>query len=427
MRIKYLIVGAGLTGLSTAYHLRKDYLLVEAVSEPGGTAGTLNYKGFKLDNAIHILFFSDKTIFNWLTKSINVELIEKRRESTVWINNKFVKFPIQYNLNNLHLRSRLKSLSSLLNPARKLFNEDNYLNFKDYSLKHFGKYLTDIFFRPYNEKLYGVPISELNTDWFGSFVPDVSLKKILLGALGLADNNYGPNLNFYYPAEGGISTIAAKIYSTLSGNVLFNCSLNAVSVEKKIASLSDGSEVEFQYLINTMPLNNLLKLIDPLPQPILICNSLLRKNSTTVLHILFKGVIKNKDHWIYFPEMNIPFYRITIPGNINPANCPEGYSALTLEFGGDQCENEIILNFSIKILKSIGLLNNEESELETLWRLIDCGYVIYDDRRKDAVRKIFNYLNNNNIISIGRYGAWEYSNMEVALLHGRKTAERLLS
>jgi len=421
-----LIIGAGLTGLSTAFHLNDDYILIEASKSPGGTANTLHFNGFKLDNAVHIFYFKDHTILNWIIDTLHVELLETIRKSSVWINNAYVKYPMQYHLSELPWPHRINSVKSILNSASNKKEINSSDNFETYSLFAFGDQLTDIFVRPYNEKLFGVPMALLNTDWLGDYIPKYSRMKMLLSGLGFVNNNYGRNSKFYYPLEGGVSTVAQKLSSQLRKSPLYNCSLKKVFYDKKNALLSDGAEVKYEYLINTIPLDSFLNTFDSLPSDILASLKLLKRNSTTLLHILGKGKIKKEEHWIYVPDSTIPFYRITIPGNINPANCPEEHFALTLEFGGDVFENKLVLDASIVALKSMGIINQNNTDIEFCWRLIDCGYVIYDENRKMALKKIFPFLQRNQIWSIGRYGAWEYSNMEDAILHGRKVAELLI-
>lgn len=427
LHTKYLIIGAGLTGLSTAFHLNDDYVLIETAESPGGTANTLHFNGFKLDNAVHIFYFKDQTILNWIIDTLNVDLLETIRISSVWINNAYVKYPIQYHLSELPWPLRLSSMKSLLSSGsiKKKINSSD--DFETHSLFTFGAELTDIFIRPYNEKLFGVPMAMLNTDWLGDYIPNYSRMKMLLSVLGIMNSNYGRNSKFYYPREGGISTVAEKLSSQLKKTPYYNCSLEKVFYDKKYALLSDGTKVKYEYLINTIPLDSFLNTFDSLPLEMLPSLKLLRKNSTTILHILGKGKISRQEHWIYVPDSNIPFYRITIPGNINPANCPEGSFALTLEFGGNVSRSNSIIEKSLDALNSMSICEKKISELEFLWKLLDCGYVIYDEQREPALKKIFAFLEANNILSIGRYGHWEYSNMEDALLHGKITAEKLIS
>jgi protoporphyrinogen oxidase len=423
---KYLIIGAGLSGLSAAYHLKDDYILIEATDSPGGTAGTLNAKGFKLDNAVHVFYYKNSWIKNWIINELKVELLEKSRECFVWINNSYVRFPIQYHLSDLSFSSRLSALKSILYTLLKTKKIKVSKTFEEYAEYSFGKYLTNIFVKPYNEKLFGVPLNQMNIDWMGDFVPEYSKSLMLLSFAGNENRNYGRNEKFYYPSEGGISSIANGLSYQLKRTTIYNNSLISILPDVRRATFSDGTEVNYKYLINTIPLNNFISKIKSLPNEILHSTTLLKCNSTTILHILGKGEINCKAHWIYTPDTNIPFYRITIPGNLNPKNCPENHFALTLEFGGDVYQNQIVFDKSIKALKNMGLLKVSNSNFEFHWRLLNCSYVIYDSNRQAALENIFKFLRGNNIWSIGRYGSWEYSNMEDAIIYGKNVAEELL-
>ena len=206
IRTKYLIIGAGLSGLSAAHHLKENYLLMEANNFVGGNASTLFHKGFKLDNSVHVLYFRSNTILDWIRDTIQVELLERNRESTVWVENSYVSFPIQYHLSELPFNSKQKSIRSILLTLF-LSSGKKSTNFEAYSQKAFGKYLADIFIRPYNEKLFGVPLVQLNTDWLGDYVPAYSRIKMLLSALNSSGSVVGRNSKYYYPAEGGIASV----------------------------------------------------------------------------------------------------------------------------------------------------------------------------------------------------------------------------
>lgn len=427
LKTKYLIIGAGLAGLSSAYHLNDDYLLIEASDSVGGMAGTLRYKNYKLDNAVHILYFKKKHIKDWITNHLEIELLEKQRNNAIWINNNFIRFPLQYHLYDLTLLSRSRAFSSICKTLKLKKKNQKYKNFENYSLDVFGNYLTKIFVQPYNEKLFGVPLSQMNIDWMGDYVPEYSKIKMLLSAAGLVDRNYGRNSNYFYPSEGGISIIAEGILSNLKIPPVYNCSLVDISLNNKTATFSDGTKINFKYLINTIPLNIFLQKVENLSLNISESTGLLRNTSTTLLHLLCKGTLLNKYDWIYVSDREIPFYRITLPGNINSKNCPTNQFSITLEFGGNVYNNEKVLKSSLKALNEMGILDKNNLDIDYYWKLINCGYIIYDEKRADVLEKILPFLESNEIYSIGRYGIWEYSNMEDAILHGERIAKKLLS
>lgn len=421
---KYLIVGAGITGLSTAYHLGGNYIIIEALNCVGGMAATLDYKGFKLDNAVHVLYFRHNEILDWIRNTLKVGLIQKQRKSVIIINNSHVNFPLQYHLSELPSVQRFRSVLSISKTLLTSLKKSTG-NFQDYSLNVFGAYLTNIFMKPYNEKLFGVELSRMNTDWLGDYVPKYSKHKMILSAFIRSNRNPGRNSVYYYPVDGGIAKLAEGIRSKLNSQPLYNKTLINLAVQKKTAYFSDNLEIRYDHLISTIPLHLLLNIIEDPPQKLKEYSLKLAYNPITLLHILMKGYVNHNYDWIYFPETEIPFYRITFPGNINPVNCPSGYASATLEMGGEIKRNHHTEIECINLLQKAGLINKDISELEFIWKLIPCGYIIYNECRNKSLSMITSYLDENNIWSIGRYGSWEYSNMEDALIHGKRIAEKL--
>ena len=59
-------------------------------------------------------------------------------------------------------------------------------------------------------------------------------------------------------------------------------------------------------------------------------------------------------------------------------------------------------------------------------RRIDYAYVIFDHEYFAALDEIRPFLDASRIISSGRYGTWNYSAMEDAILFGKAAAERAI-
>jgi protoporphyrinogen oxidase len=426
VKTKYLIVGAGLAGMSLAYHLKSNYMLVESSDSVGGTAATTYINGFNLENGVHIFYFRDKNIYDLVKNFTGSNLIENRRQCSIWIDDTYVNFPIQYNLVDLSFKQRYNSVLSIFKTLIETKESQNG-NFESYSKGIFGNYLTDIFVRPYNEKLFGVSISEINTEWMGDYIPTYSKKKMLFSSIWSTSKSFGRNSIFYYPENGGVSGFSRNLLNDLSSEVIFNCGLENVSLKNQTALLTNGTQINYDFLINTIPLKSFLNKIEDLPEELKESQHKLRYNPTSILHIMSEGkCVNNTQHWIYVPERSIPFYRVTIPGNINPNNCPTGCFALTLEFGSKINDRDKSLSESIAALKTMGLIKKNLNDFDTHWKILEYGYVIYDNNRAMILDKVLPFLSTKQIYSIGRYGQWEYSNMEDAINYGKRTAKFLL-
>ena len=423
-----LIIGAGLTGLSAACKLGDRATVVESSCRVGGTSSSLNAGNFLLDNGVHVLYFKNDSLRQWIENDLGVPLKTLRRAAEVWIRGYRVPYPLQNHLSALPFNFRSRAmLSSIKSVGKNAINSSYPKNMDKWCYNIFGKILTEEFFKPYNEKLWQLPLSELTTDWMKEYVPDQSVKMMIRGILGLNGYEYGRNHCFYYPACGGIGSLAEALARKVN-NLITGTELTALNLGEKTAYFSDGSKIGYNHLINTAPLTTLVAKTINLPENIRDYTAILSASPLSVAHLIFTrpGIGKNV-HWAYSPGPELDFHRISFPASFSPANCPPDKSAVTIEFSKkieDRDEQIIkIKNF----LYRMGVIDNREmtSSTEVFWKELDHGYVAYNQQRQHAVEKIRRYYFDNGVILLGRYGRWEYSNMEAAIIQGLTVNKRL--
>jgi protoporphyrinogen oxidase len=136
-------------------------------------------------------------------------------------------------------------------------------------------------------------------------------------------------------------------------------------------------------------------------------------------------------HWIYMPEDHTIFHRVSIPGNFSSSMIPSGCSSIQLEISESvyrPCNRETLIERCITDLTRIGILKEQDrarilvADVVTL----DPAYIIYDLQHRENVRTITAYLNQLQISTSGRFGEWEYLNMDQAILSGKRAAEGTL-
>lgn len=217
--MKTIIIGAGVTGLSCAYHLKKDYLLFEKENIPGGLCRSITTDGFTFDytgHAIHVRSdYAKKLVLKLISGNVN----EVKRNARIYSNSLYVKYPFQANLFGLPekvikdclvglIEVYLKSSGTQINPL---------MSFHDWVLMTFGPGLAKHFFFPYNGKLLNTPLKNVTADWVGSFVPRPKLEETILGAVTDFKKDFGYNVFFYYPVTGGIQFLVDKIGEKVNG------------------------------------------------------------------------------------------------------------------------------------------------------------------------------------------------------------------
>lgn len=414
-----IIIGGGLAGLSTAYHLKDDdYLLVEKNERVGGLARTEEINGFLFDMTGHWLHFRNKKIKNLCSKLLGGNIVRIKRKARIYTEGKYIHYPYQANLYQLPLQIKRECL---LGAIRAFFNRKerkrikNYLEFSNY---YFGEGITKHFIQPYNTKVFGVPIDKITTHWCERFVPVPDIYEIALGVLGKNTKQMGYNISFYYPSKGGIEEIA-KAFSSNLKNIKCSTSVEEISIKKKYIK-ADGEYYRFKNLVSTIPLPELVKLIIDIPEGVRKTASKLRWTKVDYLIVALKYSMPFYGyHWIYFPEEYYPFYRIGCYSNAVPHLAPRG-SSLYVEIANN---NSFSKEDILKKLKE--LLLWESDIIFTELRSIPYGYVLYDTEWKKSREEIIGYLKNKNIFSIGRYGGWQYSSMEDAILDGIEVAKKI--
>ncbi len=423
--VETLILGAGLAGLSAAFHLGERCRVAEATASAGGTASTLHHGQFQLDRGVHILYFRDPWTRNFIERDLGVQLIKQHRRSTVWIDNRLVPFPLQFNLSDTSPKTRIALGASFAksvfeNSLRRFAPSDN---FEEWAQANFGVGMTRRFFQPYNQKLWGCDIKQLTTDWMDGYVPRPSTTAVIKGMFRRQPESVGANAEFWYPASGSIGSVASAIAKRVA-NVEYAMKLVRIDARAQRAEFSNGRVIHYDKLVSTIPLSALTACVQG--DEFGGSQIKLESNPLSIVHILAQRIIDcGGCHWIYVPDLDTPFYRITLPRNISESTCPAGWSALTLEIGGKVADKAEMTMRCKQSLIEMGLLRPEEADSEVVWDELEHGYVKYDGERSRASATIRDRLRKLNITCIGRYGRWEYSNMESALIQGREIAKRL--
>lgn len=423
MFIKNVILGAGLSGLCSGFSIKKNFIIFEKESKAGGLTSTQKIKDYYFDHTGHWLHLNNDITKKFI-KKIKLKYFSVERKSKIFTNNRYIDYPFQFNLNGLPKNLIYDALYDLFQR-----NKDNLKqnNFKNFCYKNFGKTISDLFLFPYNQKLWGEHANNITTEWCKNFFPPPNVSQIIKGAI--TKNKFeGYNKKFIYPKTGGIQNLSDLIVKEVGpNNIKLNSEVQSINIKKKEIKIND-KVVRYENLISSLPLPELLKLSLDLPKNIF---NLKKKFKCTELVYLNYGInnkVMKDIHWLYLPDKSLPFYRIGCSSNAAPSLAPKNKSSVYLEVSNWHKKN--ISDNSIKLLARKFLKNmkiikkNSEIEVEQINK-VKYGYVIFDKNYKLIKNKALNYLEKNNIYSVGRYGLWKYSSMEDSMLDGIKVNQRL--
>jgi len=427
---KIIILGAGLTGLSTAYHLEKnnfyDYAIFEKEPHVGGLCRSVHQDGFIFDFTGHLIHINDSYFRSFIENTIKVEHLQKiNRRAFAYLYDRYVPYPLQNNLSALPKEVIVECIEGFIQKKTNNHTKTYY----QWILKHFGPGLGKHFFFPYQKKILDYDNRKISSKWTSRFFPMASLNQIISGAITKnEETQIGYNATFSYPKKGGIFSWIKTIEKQIKTPVQKNFCAKQIDMKNKIILFENGHFEKFDTLINTIPLNIFLKKLKEKSSTFLqtaskklLCNSIVNFN----LGVLNSDI--SDKHWIYFSEKKFPFYRIGFYHNFSNNVTPKGCGSIYGEISH--------INQSKKFLSQ--QLASSLNQTKKLFGISDCdiltekiiniphAYVIYDFWREKHLPHIHKKLKKNSIYSIGRYGEWKYSSMQEAILDGKLIAETL--
>ncbi len=431
-----LILGAGLAGLSAAHFLQRPWRLIEKSERVGGLIKTEIIEGCAFDQTGHWLHLRDPEIKEWVnTRWLPGQLVSIQRKAAVFSRGVFTRFPYQVNTHGLPPEIVAENLigyvEAVYGEKGRALREREPRNFEEFILRYMGEGFAKNFMVPYNQKLWTVHPRELSAAWVGRFVPRPSLQEVVDGALGVGSDALGYNASFLYPREGGIESLASAMQRHLQGGELrVRTEPTAIDWKARQVMLSDGGSLGYSELISTLPLPHLVELLargaSGVPDEVRAAAGRLRATTVTYVCVAARGRNRQPWHWIYLPEPEFKAYRIGSPSAVYAPLAPPDTATFSVEYShhgersSAQCEQDAVE----ELLRS-EMIHSAGDILFAHAREIPGAYVIYDEAYGAAKAEILRFLEHARLLTAGRYGQWEYSSMEDAILGGRACARLL--
>lgn len=428
---RVIIIGAGLAGLTAGRVLGEagaDYTILERSCRPGGLCRSENVDGFTFDYTGHLLHLKEGESRELILEILGDELEEHARRASICIDGTFVPYPIQAHFCKLPAPLAGKCMEDLIAVSGNQAAPD--MSFPDWARAQFGDTLAGIFMIPYNRKLYVHPLEEMEVSWTSWSVPKPTLKQIEDIAAGLEPPAFGYNATFFYPRDGGIETLPKALCSGQEDRIRTTARVVHIDITSRTVTLDSGEVLYYRYLVNTMPLPDFIGICKGLSRQTALNGERLRHSSVLGICLGLDGPIVCDDHWIYFPDDNLPFYRIGFPSNFSGQVAPDGCGSLYAEFAlapGEALDGEKAAETVLRTLHEYGLTERSTRAVGRIDLKIPCAYVFHDRHRARRIESLKAGLRSMDILSVGRYGAWEYSGMQEAIDWGLLAAREVLS
>lgn len=420
------VLGAGLAGLAAASQLAdQDVVIYEKRSHWGGHASSRQIDGFTFDEGPHISFTKNQHVQEIFSDAVDGQYQELPGIAFNYFQGFLLKHPTQFHLQPLPPDIKTACLVDFI--QARLEPPGPIVTYRDWCYSNLGKSFSETFVRKYTRKYWTMELEDLTVDWIGPRIHSPSLEQMISGAMSESTENHNYIDTFRYPLKGGFASFGAGLAT--GSKLETGYQIVMVDPELKTLSFSNGEEAQYDWLISSLPLPDLIAAIPTTPPQVQEAVKRLKWTSHFLVNLGICGEGPQEGYWIYYYDEEIPFSRVCFPSRFSPFNAPEGHFSLQAEIVhaphkplGD---SKAVTEETIEWLQRVGLIPNKSDIVLVDNQDIQYANVIFDLERSESLSVVHHYLQDKGISVCGRYGEWAYLWTDGAVLSGEKAAEEV--
>lgn len=426
------VLGTGLAGLGAGYALEQagvPFVCYDKNSYLGGHTRSFRYDGgFVFDEGGHISFTKHNHVRDVLAENVLGRYEERSLKIDNYWHGHRIPHPVQCNLQGLPAELVIKVIEDFISVQGKELQAGQ--SYAQWLYDTYGKTFAETFPMVYGRKYHTTAMDRLTTDWIGPRMYRPSLGEILRGAIG--GNVTGAHYvdKFRYPSIGGFVSYLEPFAKRFE--IRLNHRLIGIDPASKVLRFEEGKHVPYQNVISSIPLPELIPLIDGASNDVLEAASKLAFTQAVLINLGVNRSDLSDSAITYFYDEDVVFSRINLPHMFSPNNAPPGCGTIQAEvyfsdkyrpFRGKPSD---LIEPVIADLRRCGILWDRDSIILKDAVINRYANVIFDLDRVSAVTAVHGFLDDIGVHYCGRYGNWDHAWTDEAFLSGENTAQRAL-
>ncbi len=417
----YVILGAGLSGISLATKLKKSNktVLLEKSDEPGGLVKSIEVNGFWFDAVLHLLHYHNPKVEKQLKKIVGKDFKSIAPKADVHTSYGVTKFPFQLNLGGLKKELAIECANDYIENAYR--KPIKVKNFEDWLIQSFGKKMCEVFFFPYNNKMWKRSLKSLGTRDFVWNIQNYSIPKVLNGLFQDDKKIEAYNSNSWYPIprKGAkkrcMGLLIDKLKAPIDKQINLNEEVVEVDIKKKCVTTKSSTGIK-QYFykkgcVSTIPLPVLQKITIPKQK-----KTNLKLNGVLYAMVMMKGEKYDTSNlWDYFSQEEVIFSRIIYMQNFDPHSAPNKkwsvMAEITYKAEAKKIDPKKTANAIKKNLLDLNIVKKKTDFLDIHFVDHKYAYAVFEKSTSQEIRKVTKSYASKDIHLLGRYGKWQYLSM----------------
>jgi protoporphyrinogen oxidase len=392
---RYIIIGAGPSGLSFAHALRDwgetSFLVIEKEPVAGGLCRSDDVDGSPIDiGGGHFLDIKRSEALDFLFRFMpRSEWQEYKRISTIKLREKEIDYPLEANLWQLPPEDQIEFYESIAQ-AGSVRGETMPETFEAWIVWKFGERIAAEYMLPYNRKIWSTDLDQLGTYWLYK-LPDVSFQDTLRSRLdGQPHGTLPAHRTFLYPKEYGYGEVWKRMGEILGDQLFTNTPIDNIDVNNRIINGYYRGET----IITTIPWTIWPRIADVSP----VSQEISKLQHVSIDIDYCPNAVESKAHWVYEPDERLSYHRVLYRTNFCKGS--RGYWTET---------------------------NSRRSVPIDMWRYRnEYAYPLNTRDKPETIKKILSWAEQHSIIGLGRWGKWEHMNSDEAVSQAITAAKTLV-
>ena len=403
MKMKYLILGAGPSGLTLANRLKQmgetSFFVLEKEKEAGGLCRSTQVDGSPFDiGGGHFLDVRRPKVNEFLFQFMPEEEWEKfDRDSRIAVNGDVISHPIEANIWQMKLENQVEYLKSIAVAGCNL-KEEMPQEFVSWIYWKLGDKIAENYMIPYNQKMFGEDLNQLGTYWLEK-LPNVSFEETLLSCLTKKAYGEQPgHAQFFYPKKYGYGELWLRMAEEIKGQSKYDASVHAIDFDTNTVTTKEGETYSADVIISTIPWMEFAK-ITGMPQELKEKIGHLKYSSVQTAY--FPDNLDTEAQWVYYPDPELSYHRILVRHNF--CNGSKGYWT--------ECNSTRV----------------DETTESTFQYMNQYAYPLNTIGKPEIMKELLEWAKTRRVYGLGRWGEHQHYNSDLVVELALKMAEELNS
>jgi protoporphyrinogen oxidase len=428
------ILGTGMAGFGAAHAAHKAGLrpvMYDMRDHIGGHTASYQFRGgWTFDEGPHVSFTNDVRIQDLLANNVG----GKYEKSATRVNNywkgHWIKHPAQINLHGLPANLVTKILLEFVELTQRT-ESPPIRNYEDWLRASYGNTFSETFPMEYTIKYHTTTAANMNTEWIGPRLYRPKLEELFRGALQANTDDVHYITDFRYPTRGGFVGYLQPFRRM--ADIQLGHKVVRIDPKARLLNFENGATADYDSLISSIPLPELIPMIVGAPKDILDAAERLACSEAVIVSLGIDRADLVDAHWSYFYDREVFFTRLSTPHLQSPSNVPVGCGSLQaecyyskkyrpLDRRPEDCIKPVIAD-----LKRCGVLRESDRVLFRHAMHIPYANVIFDLESKPSVAAVHGFLDDIGIGYCGRYGDWAYIWTDQSFVSGENALQRVLA